>query len=89
MDDDGDMIRVVESHCAAIECSSIEAPLRRSGLPDQPRKFAPIFIVTRIPALGGKVKLIPPIMLIAVAKLDLEQGRGLRKRDRNRALWGA
>jgi hypothetical protein len=57
MDNDGDMIRVVERRCGAIERGVIEIPLRRSDLPDQLGKIAPVFVVSVPAAFRGKIKL--------------------------------
>ncbi len=56
MDHDADMIRVVEGGCAPIERGIIEVPLRRSELPNELRKIAPVFVVAGPAAFRGKIK---------------------------------
>jgi hypothetical protein len=63
VDDDGDVIRVVEGGCAAVQRGVVEAPLRRRLLPDQLGEIAPIFFVTRTAAIGREVELVPPFEL--------------------------
>ena len=63
MDHDADMIRVVEGGCAPIERGIIEVPLRRSELPNELRKIAPVFVVAGPAAFRGKIKLVPPMEL--------------------------
>ena len=54
MDYDVDVILVVEGRCAAIERGIIELLLRRSELPNELRKVAPVSVVARPAAFGGK-----------------------------------
>src|SRR5262249_40994941 len=63
MDDDVDVIRVIESRRAAIEGGVVEPPFRRSELPDQLRKLAPVFFVAGTAALRGEIELVPPLVL--------------------------
>src|SRR5438105_13392571 len=63
MDHDGDVIGIVEGRCTAIERCIIEVPLRRSNLPNELREVVPVFVVASPPALGGKIKLVPPFEL--------------------------
>ena len=60
---DVDMVRIVESGCAAIERGVIKVPLRRSDLPDQLGKIVPVVLVAGAAAFGGKIILIPPLQL--------------------------
>src|SRR5262249_24486283 len=55
------MIRVVEGRCAAIKGGIIEVPLRRSDLPNELRKIAPVLLVARPAAFDGKIILVPPL----------------------------
>src|SRR5258707_12831354 len=61
MDHDCDMSGVVEGGGAAIERGIIEAPPRRSELPNQLGKIVPVFVISGAAALGGKIELIPPL----------------------------
>ena len=63
VDDDVDVIRVVERRRAAIEGGIVEAPLRRSGPPDQLGEVAPVLVVAGPAAVGGEVVLVPPLEL--------------------------
>jgi len=63
MKSDGDVIRVVEGRCAAIEGGVVEVPLRRGNPPDELRKVAPVHVVAGPAALGGEVELVPPLEL--------------------------
>jgi hypothetical protein len=63
VDNDIDMIRIVEGHRCAIERGVIERPLRRSNLPNEPRKFVPVFFVAGPATFCGKIKLVPPFEL--------------------------
>src|SRR5579862_2613787 len=58
VDHDIDTIGIVESGSAARECCVVEIPFRRSELPDELRKFAPIFCVTDTTAIGRKVERV-------------------------------
>src|SRR5262245_53750528 len=60
VNDDGDMIRVGKGRRAAIERGIVKGPLRRRELPDELRKFVPIFLVAGPTAFGSEVELIPP-----------------------------
>ena len=60
---DGDVIRVVEGRCAALEGRVVEVPPRRRGPPDELRKFPPVLVVSGPAALGGEVVLVPPLQL--------------------------
>ncbi|MCY1305053.1 hypothetical protein D9M68_834200 [compost metagenome] len=64
MHDYGDMIRIVEGRCAALERGVIELPLRRGVLPDQLREVAAVFVIPRTTALRGEIKLVPPLELV-------------------------
>src|SRR5262249_43478580 len=57
----GDVVRVVEGGCAAVERGIVELPLRRGELPDQPVEVAPVLLVAELAALGGEIKLVPPL----------------------------
>src|SRR4051794_16232939 len=57
------MIRIVERRSGAIKCSIVKVPLWRSQLPDEFRKIVPVFLVPFPSAIGGKVKLVPPLQL--------------------------
>src|SRR2546427_5321827 len=63
MDHYADVIRIVEGCCTALERGIIEAPLRRSDLPNEFRKVVPVFVVARPAAFGGKIILVPPFEL--------------------------
>jgi hypothetical protein len=63
MDHDADMIRVVEGRGAALEGGLVKGPCGRSGLPDAFRKVVPVSLVAGPAALGGKVKIVPPLEL--------------------------
>jgi hypothetical protein len=60
MDHDADMIRIVESRCAAIERGIVEVPVWRSELPNELRKVVPVFLIAGPAAFRGKVVLVPP-----------------------------
>src|SRR6267378_8054349 len=64
MDHDGDVIRIVEGRCAAIERRRIEVPLRRRKLPDELRKVVPVLVVPGAAAFRRKIILVPPCELI-------------------------
>src|SRR6478672_10401742 len=63
MDRNGNMVRIFEGGCAALESGAIEIPFRRRLLPDQLRKIVPVLVITGPAAFGGKIKLIPPLEL--------------------------
>ncbi len=63
VDHDADVIRVVEGRGAALEGGLVEVPFRRSDLPDELRKVAPVFVVADPAAFGGEVILVPPLQL--------------------------
>ena len=63
MNYDLDVIRVIESSGASFEGGVVEFPLRRSDLPDEFGKLAPVFFVTCQPAFGRKIILVPPLQL--------------------------
>jgi hypothetical protein len=63
VDGDGNVVRVFEGLCAALEGGVIEVPFRRSLLPDQLGKIVPVFVVAFPTAFGSKIKLIPPLEL--------------------------
>jgi len=63
VDGDGNMVRVFEGLCAALEGGVIEVPFRRSLLPDKLGKIVPVLVVAFPTAFGGKIKLIPPLEL--------------------------
>src|SRR5262245_66304188 len=48
----GDVIRIVEGSRGQIERSVIEIPLRRGGLPNEPRKVARVFFVASSAEIG-------------------------------------
>src|SRR5205807_1725411 len=52
---DADMIRVVQGRGATLERGIIEIPSWGGGLPDEPGKLAPVFLVASPSALGSKV----------------------------------
>src|ERR1700751_3800821 len=60
VDRDCHMIGVVKSCRAPIEGGVVKLPLRRGELPNQLCEVTGILFVTRAPALGGEVELIPP-----------------------------
>src|SRR5262249_61183306 len=60
MNDDRDVIRIVKGGGAAVERGIVEVPFRRSELPDQFGKIAPVFVVTVAAAIGSEIKLVPP-----------------------------
>src|SRR5580700_3807526 len=63
MDHDGNVIRIVEGRCTAIERGIIEVPLRRRQPPDELRKIVPVFVITCAAAFCRKIKLVPPLDL--------------------------
>src|SRR3974377_676622 len=63
VDHDADVIRVIERGRGAIERGVVEFPLRRSELPNEPRKIVTVFVVAGPPPSGGKIILIPPLQL--------------------------
>src|SRR5882724_11932748 len=63
MDRDGDMIRVVEGGCAAVERGIVEPPLRRSDLPDELCEVVRVFRVAGTAAFRGEIELVPPLEL--------------------------
>jgi hypothetical protein len=63
VDHNRDMVRIIESLCAAIEGGVIKIPLRRSELPDQLREVATILVVASSAAFGGEIELVPPFEL--------------------------
>jgi hypothetical protein len=63
VDDDLDMIWIVEGRGAAIEGGIIEAPLRRSQLPDELGKVVPVLVVAGTAALRRKIILVPSLEL--------------------------
>ena len=58
---DGDMIRIVEGRCGAIECRIVKVPFGRSDLPNELRKIAAVFVVAEHAALRGEIELVPPL----------------------------
>src|ERR1051326_5526857 len=54
---DGDVVRVVERRCSAIEGGVIEVPLGRSELPNELREIMPIFLVAGAAVLRGEIIL--------------------------------
>ncbi len=58
---DVDVIRIVEGCCAALERSIIEVPFRRSDLPNELGKIAPVSSIAGPATRRRKIKLIPPI----------------------------
>src|SRR5579871_2634621 len=71
MDRDADMIGVVEGRRAASERGIVEVPLRRSELPDEPGKIAPVFVVACPAAFRGEIELVPPLELRAGRQRNL------------------
>ena len=67
MHHDADMIRIVEGRRGTSESGIIEVPLRRCELPDELSKFASVFLVASLSALGGEIKLVPPFELRPLA----------------------
>jgi hypothetical protein len=63
MDHDRNMIRIFEGGCAAIEGRIVELPFRRSDLPNQLGKIAPVFFVAKLAAFRGEIELVPPLQL--------------------------
>ena len=63
MDDDCNVIRVVERCGATIEGGIVEIPFGRSKLPNELRKIVTVFVVAFSAAVGGEVKLVPPLQL--------------------------
>ena len=59
MDHDGDVIRIVEGRCTAIERGIIEVPLGRSELPDELGKIVPVFLIAVPATIGCKIELVP------------------------------
>src|SRR5258705_8290687 len=49
------LIRVLERSRGSIERSVVEAPFRRSDLPDELREVAPVLVVARPAAFGGEI----------------------------------
>ena len=60
VDCDGDLIRIIQGRCAAIECGIVEVPFRRSELPDELRKIVPVFVVAGPAIFRGEVILVLP-----------------------------
>src|SRR5262249_49473640 len=65
VDHDGNVIRIVEGRRTAVKRSITELPFRRSGLPNELRKLAPVFLVADSAAFRCEVKLVPPLELSA------------------------
>ena len=63
VDDDVDVIRIIEGRGAAVERGVVKLPLGRSELPDQLRKFTPVFFIAGPAAVGGEIELVPPLKL--------------------------
>ena len=84
MDHDGDMIRIVEGRCAAIERGIIEVPLRRSDLPNELRKVVPVFVVAGAAAFRGKIILVPPLRAQPLAATASCRLPGCRSDNRSR-----
>ena len=63
VNDDGDVVRIIQSCRAAVKRGIVEVPIRRSDLPNELRELAPIFVVAIAAALRGKIVLIPPLKL--------------------------
>src|SRR5215510_8250101 len=61
VDRNGDVIRIVEGSRRSIERGVVEIPLRRCGLPNEPRKVARVFFVASPATVGGEVILVPPL----------------------------
>src|SRR5580704_14112646 len=51
VDHDADVVRIVERGRAALECGVVEVPSWRREAPDEPRKLAPVPVVSRPTAL--------------------------------------
>src|SRR3954469_15302841 len=60
VDDDLYVVGVVEGGRATVERCVVEAPFRRSELPDELVKVTPVFFVAGTAALRREVKLVPP-----------------------------
>src|SRR5580692_102876 len=63
MDYNGDMIRIVEGRCGAIERGIVEIPFWRSELPNELGKIATVFVVAGSAVFRGKIVLVPPCEL--------------------------
>src|SRR5215470_608484 len=71
VDRDVDVIGIVEGGGAALERGVVELPLRRSYPPDEFREVVPVLVVAELAALGGKVELVPPLVLGGWRQRDL------------------
>ena len=63
MDYDGDVIRIIEGRCGAIESGIVEIPFWRSELPNELGKIATVFVVAGPAVFRGKIVLVPPCEL--------------------------
>src|SRR5207245_11143780 len=63
MDHDTDVIRVIEGRCRPIERRIVKLPFRRGELPDQLVEVPGVLAVSKAPAFGGEVELVPPLEL--------------------------
>src|ERR1700684_1432916 len=63
VDYDGDVIRIIEGRCGAIESGIVEIPFWRSELPNELRKIAPVLVVAGSTVFRRKVVLVPPCKL--------------------------
>src|SRR6266550_7873731 len=60
MDHDTDVIRVIEGRCRAVERRIVKLPFRRGELPDQLVEVPGVLAVSKPPAFGREVELVPP-----------------------------
>src|SRR5438270_13219451 len=56
VDHNGDVVRIIERRCRAIERGIIELPLRRSKLPDQLVESVCVFCVAPLATFGGEIE---------------------------------
>src|ERR1700681_40628 len=63
MDDDSDVIRIIEGCRGAIVGGIVELPFRRGLVPNEPVKISRVFAIAGFTAIGGEIKLVPPIQL--------------------------
>ncbi len=59
--DDGDVVRVVEGRGGPIERRLVELPFGRSELPNELVEIMAVFLVAKLAAFRGKVKLVSPL----------------------------
>src|ERR1700682_1158167 len=63
MDHDTDVVRVIEGRRRAIERRIVKLPFRRGELPDQLVEVPGVLAVSKPPAFGREVELVPPLEL--------------------------